>query len=82
MLWLIGVVNFFYVFLRAFQTLNIAHGKRLRMVVTSCAIAYADIFLVAVYAHHGVSVVLCTVVGITGGLGCIASYYLHRWLRP
>ena len=79
---LIAFANFVFIALKAFQQLNVVHGERLLVVITSQCMALAEIFLTAVYAHKGPVLPLVLTVGISGGLGAIAAmHFRSRFFR-
>jgi hypothetical protein len=75
---LIALTSFSYVFLRAFQQLNVQSHTYYLVLPTSMCMALGDVFLVTNYARHGVGWALVLVVGVSSGLGSIAAMYLRK----
>lgn len=82
----IGFANFVFIALKAFQQLNVVHGEKVLVFVTSHLMALAEVFLVAQYASHGPVWPLILVVGTSAGLGSVAAilfrqkYFRHNVL--
>jgi len=78
LLWIAGA-SFAYVFMRAFQQLNVQRSAYLFVVPTSFCMAAGDVFLITNYAKNGgVSWALVTTVGISSGLGSLLAMWLRR----
>lgn len=73
------MVSFAFVALKAFQQLNVVHGQFGLVVPTSILMGAAEVYLVGAVVRDGFLLVLP--MGLGGGLGCIFSMLLHRWLR-
>jgi hypothetical protein len=74
------IASYLAVALRAFQSLNVVHDKKLLVVPTS--------FLLAVCEFSTISLVLTTQswllvipLGFGGALGCVTSMHLHKKFR-
>ena len=81
-LYLIFVANFVFIALKAFQQLNVVHGERLLVFITSHLMALAEVFLVAVYAEKGPVWPLILTVGTSAGLGALAAmHFRQRFFR-
>lgn len=74
----IAVASFAYVFLRAFQQLNVVHGAYVLVLLTSYGMAVGDIFLITNYAQHGFSWPLVLTVGSSSGSGAVAAMWLRK----
>jgi hypothetical protein len=70
--------NFCYVGLKAFQQLNVVHGAKLWVFVTSHLMAVVEIYLIATYAASGAAWPVILVVGTSGGLGCLFAMWLRK----
>ena len=76
-----GGSSFLFVFLKAFQQLNVAFGKYLWVMPTSFAMAACEVFVIAAIAREGWGVIVL-VVGFGAGCGALLAMYLHkRFLR-
>lgn len=81
-LFAIGVANFIFIALKAFQQLNVVHGEKMLVFVTSHLMALAEVFLVAQYATHGPVLPLIVTVGTSAGLGSVAAIlFRQRFFR-
>jgi hypothetical protein len=68
-----------FIFLKAFQQLNVVHSKYWLVLPTSMGMALFEVTVVYNIAHHGLWVfVPC---GLGGGLGCLGSMYIHKKMR-
>lgn len=72
-------VSFLFVGLRAFQQLNVQHGRELWVVPTSLLMALCEVTIVAAIVKAGLSA--APPLGIGAGLGCIVAMRLHRHMR-
>lgn len=77
-LWAIAAASFSYVFLRAFQQLNVVHNAYRMVLITSYLMTAGDVFLIASYAKNGLSWDLWLVVGCSTGLGSCAAMWLRK----
>jgi len=75
---LIALTSFSYVFLRAFQQLNVQSYSYALVLPTSMCMALGDVFLVTNYARHGVGLALVIVVGISSGVGSVCAMYIRK----
>lgn len=72
-------VSFMFVGLRAFQQLNVQHGRELWVLPTSLMMALCEVTIVAAIVKAGLAAVLP--LGLGAGLGCIAAMRLHSRMR-
>lgn len=72
-------VAFLFVGLRAFQQLNVQHGRELWVIPTSLLMALCEVTIVAAIVKAGMAAVLP--LGLGAGLGCIAAMRLHQHMR-
>ena len=78
----IGFANFVFIALKAFQQLNVVHGEKLLVFVTSHLMALTEVFLVAAYAQNGPIAPLVLTVGLSAGLGSVgAIVFRQRFFR-
>lgn len=82
-LWMSFVIAFFinvvYIALKAFQQLNVMHHKYLWVMPISLSMAACEVITTKLIVANGGFVFIP--IGIGGGLGCMASMYLHKLLR-
>jgi hypothetical protein len=72
--------SFAYIFLKAWQQLNVIHHQLFWIVPTSFLMALCEVYTVVHVAHQGVGLVALPL-GLGGGLGCLASMLLHKRTR-
>lgn len=72
--------SFAFIFLKAFQQLNVVHKQYLMVVPTSMAMSACEIGVVAMVIHQGWGW-LVVFTGAGGGLGCIAAMFLHTFTQ-
>lgn len=78
----IGAANCVFIALKAFQQLNVVHGEKLLVFVTSHLMALTEVYLVANYATYGAVWPLVLTVGFSSGLGAIgAIMFRQRFFR-
>ena len=78
----IFVANFAFIALKAFQQLNVVHGERMLVFVTSHLMALTEVFLVASYAQHGPVWPVILTVGTSAGLGAVSAIeFRKRYFR-
>jgi hypothetical protein len=71
-----------FIALKAFQQLNVVHGEKLLVFVTSHLMALTEVYLVASYASYGAVWPLILTVGTSAGLGAIgAIMFRQRFFR-
>lgn len=82
---LIGAANFVFIFLKAFQQRNVAFLHYWWVPPVSLMLAVAEVFVVGTVAIKATTVVtfislwpLVVAIGIGGGLGALASMYIHH----
>jgi len=68
------------VFLRAFQQLNVVHGRRALVIPTSVAMSACEV-LVFVQIARSQSWTLVAPIGLGAGIGCLAAMALHKKVR-
>jgi hypothetical protein len=74
-------VTFVYVFLRAFQQLNVVNGHYWRVPMTSVAMGIGDVLLV-VFIVKSDTLWIGVTNGIGGALGCmLAMYVSSKWRK-
>lgn len=74
-------VTFAYVFLRAFQQLNVVHGHYWRVPLTSIAMGVGDVLLV-VFIVKADSILIGVTNGIGGAAGCVLAMWISaRWRK-
>lgn len=72
------VANFLFIFLKAFQQLNVTKGYYLWVIPTSMMMALCEVYIIALIAVQQFSVGLVMVIGSGAGLGAVSSMYLHK----
>ena len=73
----IFAVSFTFIFLKAWQQLNVVHHQLLWVMPTSFALAACEVYLVFHMARAGVDWIVLPL-GLGAGLGCLLSMMLHR----
>lgn len=77
---LVFVASFAFIFLKAFQQLNVVHAQYLLVIPTSIAMACCEVLVIAQVARQGWGpIVLFT--GLGAGLGCTAAMFAHSFTR-
>lgn len=74
------VAAFCFVFLKAFQQLNVVHNKYLLVVPTSVVMAICEVYVMANVAQQGFHWSLVWAVGLGSGVGCMAAMWSHKRL--
>jgi len=74
----IGAANTLFIGLKAFQQLNVVHGEKLLVFLTSHAMAAAEVFLIASYAQYGPARSLVLTVGFSAGLGSVGAIIFRK----
>ena len=69
------LVSFVYVFLKAFQQLNVVHGEYKLMLPISYLLALCEVFTIGAIVATSPWIFLS--IGTGGGLGCMLSCYTH-----
>lgn len=84
---LVGAANFVFIFLKAFQQRNVAYLHYGLVLPTSVAMAVAEIGVIGAVAIKATSVEsyvqmapMVGAVALGGGLGCLASMWIHHKL--
>lgn len=75
------VSSFIFVFLKAFQQLNVVRGDYLWVMPTSLAMAACEVYVVALAAARGWGWVVLPI-GIGAGLGAMSAMWLHKRKGP
>lgn len=79
--------NLLYIAAKAFQQLNVMHHKVAWVPVLSILMGLCEVFLwggaaaTFVSGEYGVLLAYAVTLGVSGGIGAIASMYLHKWMR-
>lgn len=71
-------VTFAFIFLRAFQQLNVVHDKFWAVVPTSMFMSICDFTVIGLVAANHENPALIIPMGLGGGLGCMASMWSHK----
>lgn len=74
----IGAANFAFIGLKAFQQLNVVHGEKMLVFITSHLMALTEVFLIATYAHAGPVWPLILTVGTSAGMGSVAAIWIRQ----
>jgi hypothetical protein len=72
--------TFIFVFLKAFQQLNVVHGNYLWILPVSMAMAMCEVYTVVVSAHLGWGWIVLPI-GLGGGLGASLAVWIHKRMR-
>lgn len=72
--------NFGFIFLKAFQQLNVTKGHYWWVVPTSFAMAIGEVYVVFNVAQQGFTLSTVLSCGLGGGLGAICSMFVHKKL--
>lgn len=81
LLLLAGAANFMFIGMKAFQQINVIHQHRLRVMITSNLLAFAEVFVIFTIAQRGFYLPLVLTIGMSGGLGALFAMRLHKWLK-
>ena len=73
------VNSFIFIFLKAFQQLNVTKGHYMWVVPTSMMMALVEVWLVVKMAHLGWGWIVIPI-GLGAGLGAVASMFVHNKL--
>ena len=68
---------FAFIFLKAFQQLNVTKGHMVWVIPTSMAMALTEVFLVVQMATKGWGWI-CLPIGVGSGLGAVTAMWLHK----
>lgn len=71
---------FVFVFLKAFQQLNVVRGEYLWVLPTSMAMAACEVYVVVASATRGWGWIILPI-GVGSGLGAMAAMWLHSKAR-
>ncbi len=69
--------SFVFVFLKAFQQLNVVRGAYVWVLPTSMAMAACEVYVVVVAAQRGWGWIIIPI-GVGAGLGAMAAMWLHK----
>ena len=72
-------VSVFYIWLKAFQQLNVQHDKYLWVPPISLLMALCEVSIVSLIVSN--SFWLFIPIGVGGGVGCIAAMLAHKNFR-
>lgn len=73
---------FAFIFLKAFQQLNVAHKQYLWVLPTSMAMAACEVYAISTTASRGYGWIVLAI-GLGSGLGAMASMWVHtRLTKP
>lgn len=75
-----ALVTLVYVFLRAFQQLNVVNGHYWRVPMTSVAMGIGDVVLIMLVVKAD-TIWMGVTNGIGGALGCCLAMYINSKLR-
>ena len=75
-----AVATFLYVFLRAFQQINVIHRHYWRIFPTSLGMGIGDVLLILLIVKADTLWIGLTN-GIAGGMGCYLAIYLTKRLK-
>jgi hypothetical protein len=74
------VASFLFVFLKAFQQLNVHHGEYLWIMPISMSMAACEVYVTWQAATRGWGWIILPI-GLGAGFGCMAGMALHKYLR-
>ena len=78
---LAGLASSIFIFLKAFQQRNVAFDSPSWVVIlTSLAMAFAEVYVIAVIVTEGYDPVLVCSIGLGAGLGCVLAMRTHRYI--
>lgn len=73
-------VSFIYIFVKAFQQLNVMKAEYMWMVPTSVIMAACEVFIIGTAALSQQWWIFLPI-GVGGGTGCMLSVYVHSKLK-
>lgn len=73
--------SFAFIFLRAFQQLNVVRGNSWLVVPTSVGMAACEVFTISAIVMNGFGWVVLAL-GLGGGLGSVVAMYIHKRFVP
>jgi hypothetical protein len=71
------VAAFIFIFLKAFQQLNVVHKQYLLVMPTSMLMAACEVYVVVATARNGWGWIVLAI-GLGSGLGAICSMWVHQ----
>lgn len=79
--WLVlFAVNTLYIFLKAFQQLNVVHDKYLWIPIVSLCMALCEVISIGAIAAYR-DLWLAVPIGLGGGVGCLIAMWMHKKMR-
>ena len=78
MLTLLFASSYIFIFLKAFQQLNVVHDKYWWVVPTSMSMAFCEVYIIASLAMQGFKIPVVLAVGLGSGLGAVTSMWIHK----
>jgi len=78
MLLLVCLFNFVNIFMRAFQQQNVINGNYLWVIPCSLVMGGVELYTIDFVATKGFSILVWLLYSLAGGIGCMASMYLHK----
>ena len=73
-------ISVIYIFVKAFQQQNVIHQEYKWVLPTSFVMAACEVTTIGMVAWHQTYWMIIPI-GLGGGIGCIASMYLHKRMR-
>lgn len=70
--------SYIFIFLKAFQQLNVVHDKYWWVVPTSMSMAFCEVYIIASLAMEGFNIPVVLAVGLGSGLGAVTSMWIHK----
>lgn len=71
------VAAFVFIFLKAFQQLNVVHKQYFLVLPTSMLMAVCEVYVIATTAKNGWGWIVLAI-GLGSGLGAMASMWVHE----
>jgi len=78
---IIGIASFFYVFLRAFQQLNVVKSRFTLIIPTSYLMSFTDVFVIFTVASSETPWILAGVMGTGAWIGAISAVLIHKRIK-
>lgn len=73
------LATFAFIFLKAFQQLNVVRGNYWWVFPVSMAMAVCEVFTISTIARNGWGWIVLSV-GAGGAIGCVCAICSHKWL--
>lgn len=81
LIWMVlFLVNVLYIFLKAFQQLNVVHDKYLWIAPVSLCMALCEVISIGAIATYR-DLWLAVPIGLGGAVGCLVAMCMHKKLR-